>query len=59
MNNNCDFYQDFSCVECDFETSSKDEFNWHMNANHGWPSPTENEEKYDKKIICNMREVYP
>jgi len=54
MNDTCDFYQDLSCVECEFEASSKNEFNWHMNANHGWPSQTDNEEEYDKKIICNM-----
>ena len=51
----CDFDQDFNCVECDFEASCKEELSWHMNANHGWPPPSDDsEEEYDKQYICNF-----
>ena len=54
VNVTCDFDEDFNCNECDFEASCKLELEWHMNANHGWPSPQDEEEDYDKKFICNM-----
>ena len=28
---------DFKCIECNFEGSSKEELKWHMHKNHGWP----------------------
>ena len=32
---------EYSCVECGFEASCKDELNWHMSENHGWPEAIE------------------
>ena len=55
IDTSCDFDQDYNCVECDFEASCKEELSWHMNANHGWPPPSDDsEQEYDKQYICNL-----
>ena len=52
---NCDFNQDFSCVKCVIEASSKNEYSLHMNANNVWSAPFENEKEYFTKTICKIK----
>ena len=46
--------EEFECDDCGFDTIFKEQFDWHMSDNHGWPKP--NEEESDFEFTCNICE---